>query len=323
MPRKLFELDLPSSVLGAITHQALLVASEQKVCDINPLFASLDQYWNREHAAYLLRTSHGIEPYFAHLPGRLHTYRCLANWVHELNQHNSAISWEVGCGSAMGSILLAELGWTALGTDASCGAVAYARRLASSFGVSVDVSHGDYRDIVPSKSADVVWSLGLLEHFDLDEQEHYVRALRQLTDKWVVLSIPNKLSPLYLAMSEMERDRVSCHPLFPQEDFIYDVDFERLARDAGLEMCKFDGIHIVPPRIIPAHCLDSDSESFFREVIAKVLKLTAISVPKAWAKVEMEIPEELRRRYAWFHVVALRRRGVSDRWVPSGSLWNR
>ncbi len=88
---------------------------------------------------------------------------------------------DVGCGAGAEAILLAGLGFRAIGVDASAEAIRLARERAAATGVEVDFRHADAGDLpLADGSIDFAIDRGCFHVIDRDQRRDYARELHRV-----------------------------------------------------------------------------------------------------------------------------------------------
>lgn len=111
---------------------------------------------------------------------------------------------EMGCGTAVLSLLLAARGSEVTLVDRSQPGLEYARvierrlRQDLTFAGSVRYVHADFMDLDGSVRADVVHNAGVIEEMPVSEAVRVVAMMRQHADRQVVVGVPNFFNPYLL-----------------------------------------------------------------------------------------------------------------------------
>ena len=164
---------------------------------------------------------------------------------------------ELGCGSATLSIKLAKRGVTVTGVDRVPDALELAR--ASCDGLDLPVSPEfvlcDFLAGCVSgvARADLVLSGGVIEHWAFDGQLRALQTHLDLSERWVLVTVPNLDSPVFRSFIHWAQatDRF-------YEDEHFDISVPALAEEAGCEVALVDGCRLFLPRA--EHYAGSDSE---------------------------------------------------------------
>lgn len=154
---------------------------------------------------------------------------------------------ELGCGSATLLIQFALDGVLAEGIDRDEDALGLAADAAASLSSPAErTDHirfrlGDFlqKRLSPLSKADLVFSIGVIEHFDLPEQRRVLRLHGEASHRWVLIAVPNLESPLFQTFlsSRTRQGRL-------YEDEHQPIDVQDLAEDCGYRLAKSDGCHL-------------------------------------------------------------------------------
>jgi len=177
--------------------------------------------------------------------------------------------FEVGCGGGKQLIPFVLQGHTCMGIDCSAEVLERARRFiaeaTTACGTKADVKyiHGDFLEYGGSETFDLVFHVGVLEHF-LDEQER-MRALQNMfalvkPGGWVVSIVPSGMHPLREKMKQLGLGGYN----------IPEVDYTDTLMQKELERCGGKDIIVLPHNIFGYWLIDRH-RSFFVRVMKKVL----------------------------------------------------
>lgn len=117
-----------------------------------------------------------------------------------------ATTLEMGCGTAILSILLAAQGADATIVDRSAAALAYAKiveqrlRKEYSFSGTVSYIHGDFLDLSDDLRCEVVHNCGVIEEMPVDAAIKVVSTMAQHAERRVVVGVPNFFNPYLLGI---------------------------------------------------------------------------------------------------------------------------
>lgn len=157
--------------------------------------------------------------------------------------HPIASALELGCGAATLLYMLAAAGADCHGVDRDGTALELARQAHASMGPTSGrfvLERANFLD--PEWSAppaDLVFSIGTIEHYFGRDQEEVLRRHAEFSQRWVLLAIPNMSSPLFEAfLQAMVEDGTVYH------DEHYSIDVPDLVRRAGFVLAASDGCHV-------------------------------------------------------------------------------
>ncbi|NOK00104.1 MULTISPECIES: class I SAM-dependent methyltransferase [Myxococcus] len=151
---------------------------------------------------------------------------------------------ELGCGSATLLTQLAAGGWKCVGVDCAPSALMLAREAAESLCLSntpsfllADFLSPEFKHQIDP--ADLVFSIGVLEHFDGAAQEEVFEIHCQFSRQWVLIGLPNLESPIFRSFIEWAR---RAGRLYEEEHF--PVSVPSLAVKSGRRLLRSDGCHL-------------------------------------------------------------------------------
>lgn len=121
--------------------------------------------------------------------------------VHEQIDFTGRTVLDLGCGRSVCSDLAAELGAARLiCVDRAQGAIEASIALLTERGRTFHTVQADARAVpIPGRCADLVWSHGVVEHFDRDDLDRYLAEACRLSSEYVAFSAPNPLNHIYTA----------------------------------------------------------------------------------------------------------------------------
>ena len=165
---------------------------------------------------------------------------------------------ELGCGSATLSIKLAQRGVRVTGVDREPDALDLARACCDGLGLptSPRFVRGDFLTERLSDTvapADLVLSGGVIEHWDVDGQLRALQAHVDLSNRWVLVTVPNLDSPVFQSFLHWAEATGRLY-----EDEHYDISVPDLAEAAGCEVALVDGCRLFLPKA--EHYAGSDPE---------------------------------------------------------------
>ena len=149
---------------------------------------------------------------------------------------------ELGCGSGTLLLQMALGGVRGTGVDRDSSALSLAAASARSHGVSSELFKLQLMDFMTEDFpayADLVFSIGVIEHFDLEEQVKVLRRHFDFSNSWVLIAVPNLTSPLFQAFL-----KAKAHDgrLYDEEHVA--VDVPALALSVGAKVELQDGCHV-------------------------------------------------------------------------------
>lgn len=308
MPRKSFEFGVEVVSQASIEGLTSKFLSHIDMQQLTEKQAAMERFWAREHACYIELGRNQGKKYVDYLPGRAYTYGLLMELVMRIWGSPSCKVLEAGCGSALTCSLLATVGANATGIDISQCALNFAQDIATEFGVQINTIRADWLRLpfLPD-TFDVVFSLGALEHYPLEVQQAMLLEMARVSRKWIVLLVPNVKSPIYLTMEEQEFATMPLELVYPDENYLYEVNLEQIVQSSGLIVIESSALHIVPPRTIPERYLTSEAYDFFRRVVQQAEANWKGNARATWQAVEAATPMDERERFGWFSYVVCKK----------------
>ena len=268
-----------------------------------------DRYWAREHALFLVLCRDAGVRYIDYLPGRYYTYVRLLDILKEHVGIGNGRLGEIGCGSGLALVLLAQSGVEAEGIDSSIAATCFAAALAESFGVSVRVQRkGAYVSGFPDGYFACTFNLGVLEHLSEKNQSRMLKEMARISSDAVVVFVPNCASPIYRMMDAMEHGSVPSDRVFACHEPAQDIDLIAPCERTGMYVVSHGAIHIAPPAPIPKSLLSDRSREFFCS-LPRFEAACAMEQIEEWRDFERKLPQSLLEEFGWFKYVVCRTGG--------------
>jgi SAM-dependent methyltransferase len=179
---------------------------------------------------------------------------------------------ELGCGSATISILLAQRGLTVTSVDKIPEALELARECCEGLELP-SLPNFVLSDFCtrhapkPVDSADLVLSGGVIEHWDVDGQRVVLQMHLDLSERWVLLTVPNLESPVFQSFLRWAEASGRLY-----EDEHYDISIPDLAEYVGCEVAVVDGCRIFLPQIDHYVPGDSELDDFCAELRSRLVE---------------------------------------------------
>jgi len=271
--------------------------------DISSRHFALEKYWALEHACYVTYCKMSRKKYSEFLPGRVYTYELVKELIKN-HMNNNCTILEAGCGSGICCALLAKLGYNVTGVDIAQCAVDFSKDIISEYQVSAKIGRYNITDLpFGDNEFDLVYSLGVLEHYPIETQLKIVSEMKRVCRKIVILLIPNRFSPIFQTMVENESTLVDKKYIFPEENFQYSVDLVNLATSNGLTVIESSSLHIAPPKVLPMTFLSPQSFKFFIELIRNAVDEWCGNAIETWRLIEKNCTHEALKQYGWFSYI--------------------
>jgi SAM-dependent methyltransferase len=178
---------------------------------------------------------------------------------------------ELGCGSATLSIKLAGRGVSATGVDRVPEALKLARACCDGMALPVSPKFvvGDFlteRLADTVARADIVVSGGVVEHWDVDGQLRALQAHLDLSQRWVLVTVPNLDSPVFQSFLRWAESTGRLY-----EDEHHDISVPALAKELGCEVAVADGCRLFLPRAEHYAASDSELDEFNAELRSRLM----------------------------------------------------
>lgn len=107
-------------------------------------------------------------------------------------------SIEIGAGSGAFSLeLYREYKNKVIEVDCSAIAYEYGKQIAKDMNIPIEYQIKNLFDIKENNVADIVISLGVIEHFTDEKQTSFIEKCKQLTNKYIFIAIPNQNSKIF------------------------------------------------------------------------------------------------------------------------------
>ncbi len=154
-----------------------------------------ERFWKQQQELYQQQPYDRRIRYESWQPGRWAGNRS-AIYLLKIFLTSVASSFEVGAGSAAFSFELhRQTGINISGIDVCENAKKYAERISADMGLPIDYQLGNLFDV--ENKADLVLSLGVIEHYQEQRQYQFLKKCRELSKRYVLVSIPNQNSPIF------------------------------------------------------------------------------------------------------------------------------
>lgn len=275
-----------------------------------------DIFWAREMAAAISAIPNKGGMYQLVLPGRFLHYDLLAHNIAALfNGGDDSIRGkrvvEIGSGSGLGLMKLAERGANVTALDSSIMAIDFTNYLAGHYNVRgrVKLVKGNYLDMPPeivAEQFDVVYNSGVIEHER--DAKGLIAQMARITkpEGYVVITVPNESSPFYDRFKKREEGTRSRFPLLlriPVENRRYKHNIPQLMTESNLLPLRQDGLQIAASTPIARGDINASDLAYFDSSLPQ--PRPPFAPPdiehrvNAWSILELYATRELRLRYGW------------------------
>lgn len=201
---------------------------------------SNEEFWSYQHSVYQSLPYDRKIRYESWQPGRWAANRAaVKNLLPYLENVNSVC--EVGAGSAAFSLEMGkQCGWSLKAVDLCPTAAKYAQQIAQDMQIPIDYSVGDlfsYRE-----KSDIVLSLGVIEHFTPEEQRKFIRHCKDISNRYVLIAIPNQDSTIFRNYVSWSNRRSKSYE--DEHQPLTTSMLSDLCREAGLRIVHTDGFQV-------------------------------------------------------------------------------
>ena len=199
-----------------------------------------EEFWLYQHNTYQSLPYERSIRYESWQPGRWAANRsAILNLLPRLGALQNIC--EVGAGSAAFGLELGRQSSCVVHAVDLCPAAAdYAKEIAHDMKIDLDYTVGDLFSY--EHKSDLVLSLGVIEHFSPELQEKFICHCRDISNKYVLVAIPNQDSVIfqnYVAWSNRESKS------YEEEHKPLTTDgLEQLIRKSGMKVIHVDGFQV-------------------------------------------------------------------------------
>ncbi len=275
-----------------------------------------DIYWALEMAAAQIKIAGGGGSYENFLPGRFMHYNLWAKAVSDLfnNDGRGIIGkkvLEMGSGSGLSLILLAQKGADAYGIDQSVVGNAFAEYLTKHFGehssnpLNVNLRKGDYFQTgFDSRSFDVVYNAGVAEHLDKGQMDTLLGEMVRITKPggYVAVAVPNEKGAFYARYKATKYDLSRRYPALismPADTRRNHHDIEEYMTRHGLAVVRKDGLQVAPSARIERGDIRPEHFSIFDRLPPGIEQQNVPLKVTAWQLLELMADSAFRKTYGW------------------------
>lgn len=200
-----------------------------------------EEYWLGQKKIYDELNFVPKEKYYAWQPARWAgndvAIKLISNYLKDVKS-----TLEVGAGSAAFSISLfnynPNISLTAV--DISPTAILYGKQIAKDLNVPILFKKCDLFEY--SKKADLVLSLGVVEHFTKDKMKKFIKKCINLSNKYIFISIPNQESIFFKNYVQWSNKNSNSYGEKHQK--ITNDDLIKLLKNEGLDILVTDGFQL-------------------------------------------------------------------------------
>lgn len=199
-----------------------------------------DRFWRLQYDKYLALAYDSKNKYESWQPGRWASNRSvvklLGKYFKDINK-----SLELGAGSAAFSLELhKQYGCKIAAVDMSLEAKKYAQLIAGDMGIPISYKHGNIFN--ETSRADLVMSLGVIEHYSHKKQVAFIRKCAELSNKYILIAIPNQESILFRSYIEWANQDNGEYEEEHKPMTVYEL--RDMMKQCGLNVVHIDGFQV-------------------------------------------------------------------------------
>lgn len=199
-----------------------------------------DNFWNKEFHEYLSGEQEKDDySYENYSPAKFYSLEAMIERqiLPLINSNFSCL--ELGSGSGIILSMLSKLGVCCVGIDRSKKAIEFSRYICKKRKTKVKFYKKDIFEFECDSKFDIVINGGVIEHFNIERQSELVKKMRDLSKRFVLISIPNNDSPIYTDFINYVTREGN---LYYVEEF--DVNIPELFIKNNIKILKKDGFHL-------------------------------------------------------------------------------
>lgn len=199
-----------------------------------------NRFWRLQYDKYLALAYDSKNKYESWQPGRWASNRSvvklLGKYFKDINK-----SLELGAGSAAFSLELhKQYSCKIAAVDISLEAKKYAQLIASDMGIPISYKLGNIFD--ETSRADLVVSLGVIEHYTRKKQVAFIRKCAELSNKYILVAIPNQESILFKSYIEWANQDNGEYEEEHKPMTVYEL--RDMMKEYGLNVVHIDGFQV-------------------------------------------------------------------------------
>lgn len=288
-----------------------------------------DIFWAQERAAAMIKISSSGGSYDEFLPGRFLHYDLMAHHIASLFESNgnggNGVQGkqvvELGSGSGLGLVRLAQRSAIVTGVDYSEMANNFGRYLARHYDLSHKanfVLRDYYNTGFEEEAFDVVFNAGVFEHLEGDDPKKLLEEMIRITRDggYIVIAVPNDNSPFYKGFKERQRETKDEYPgivEIPVEHRRHKIDVRKLMEeDKRLYFVKEDGLQVAPSSPVKPGDISKEDINVFDDYVPKNPTPTVEEKVSAWRGLELMADHNFRMRYGWSRFYVAQKQPASD-----------
>ncbi|MBS3107857.1 class I SAM-dependent methyltransferase [Candidatus Woesearchaeota archaeon] len=200
-----------------------------------------DVYWEKEYKRYLaevkLRSIFSFDDYS---PAKSYSQRAILNRIiYPILSKTKKTCLELGSGSGFILSLLSKMQIRCVGVDNSEKAIEFSKYICQQRRTQVTLINENIFNFVSKEKFSLVFNSGVIEHFKFDQQDLLIKKMVSLSNKYILVCIPNNNSPLYLDFIDYVKKKGNFYNVKE-----YPVNMEKLFRKNKVRLILKDGFHI-------------------------------------------------------------------------------
>lgn len=202
-----------------------------------------DNFWKIQHQLYGKVLTEPAKKYQTWQPARWSANHSVITKIQNVIDTPIKTSIELGAGSAAFSFELRRtLGTQISALDISKEAKLYADQISKDMELPIEYINGDFFDFC-GKNYDLVTSLGVIEHFDNDTQIKFLNKCYQLSNKYVLIAIPNQDSKIFQKYVQWSnKNNINYEE---KHEILNLAMLEELIKNNGFDIIKTGGFQIL------------------------------------------------------------------------------
>tara|TARA_Y100000310_G_scaffold344288_1_gene456225 strand:- start:912 stop:1994 length:1083 start_codon:yes stop_codon:yes gene_type:complete len=320
VPRKAFEVyDLKGEMPITCTQEVIDVADlylEQNGIDKTGKddATQWDIFWAREMVAAKIVIADRRVGYPEYLPGRYFTYDLLVDSMASLFNGGEANDnfagkriAELGGGSGLGLMLLAQKGAFVTNIDTSKMALEFSRYLSEHHEIQdkLDRRNSDFYDTgLSDNEFDVVYNHGVFEHREVDAHK-LLHEMTRITKPggYVVIAVPNEASPFYKRLEERHesvykrfKDVIVVMPWHHSRRVL---DLKKLIGETRLDFVTEGGLLIPPSEEVGKKDISKGDIPTFEKYLSPEPPGSVGSILTNWRGFHGSVDPHFRMKYGW------------------------
>ncbi len=155
-------------------------------------------YWKTQLDIYNKLEYDKDKKYESWQPARWSANKSAIKLIDQYIKEDITSSIEIGAGSGAFSLeLYRKYKNKIIEVDRSDIAHEYGIQIAKDMNIPIDYYIKDFFNITEKNIADIVVSLGVIEHYTDEEQINFIKKCKQLTNKYIFIAIPNQESEIF------------------------------------------------------------------------------------------------------------------------------